>query len=117
MARTEVDGLMDSLWTSYKEYAKIAADLSNAQLDTQVPSFGGRETALRNMMYQAVYQLLEQAIHVTKILRTTGAAAAEPSESQHILSEAAGPGRWSWRDCDGGNAWRTTYRRAHAAPG
>ena len=89
MSRTEVAGLINSLWAAYEELAATAAGVSNMQLDTQVASFGGRQTTLRNMVYQAVFQPLEHTIHVTKILQVTGAAGAEPTEAQLMLMAAA----------------------------
>ena len=89
MSRVQIDELMGSLWAAYKDCVATAAGLSNEQLDAQVPSFGGRQTALRNMLYSMVYQSLEHTIHVTKILQETGAPGASPSEVQLILSEAA----------------------------
>ncbi|MBI4329065.1 MAG: hypothetical protein HY685_04270 [Chloroflexi bacterium] len=89
MARTQVNALVDSLWAAYRDCAEAAGRLSNAQLDTQVPSWGGRQAALRNMLYQTVNQPLEHTIHVAKILQVTGAPGAQPTEAQHILSESA----------------------------
>lgn len=89
MARTQVNALVDSLWAAYRDCAEAAGRLSNVQLDAQVPSWGGRQAPLRNMLYQAVNQPLEHTIHVAKILQVTGAPGAQATEAQHILSEAA----------------------------
>ena len=86
MARTEVNALIDSLWAAYKEYADAASRLTNAQLDTQVAGFGGRQVALRNMLYQSIYQPVEHTTHVAKILQETGAP--RPTEVQLMLAEA-----------------------------
>jgi len=88
MARTQVNALIDSLLAAYKETAETVSQVPNAQLDAQVPSFGGRTTTLRNMVYQAVWQPREHTIHVNKILQTTHAPAAQPTEAQAILAEA-----------------------------
>ena len=89
MARTQVNGLIDSLWSACKELVEMAGGLSNAQLDTQVTTFGGRQTTLRNTMYQAVYQPLEHTIHITKVLQVTEASGAEPTEAQLMLKAVA----------------------------
>lgn len=89
MAREQVDAIIDGLWNTFKEYADAATGLSNEQLDAQVPSFGGRTTTLRTMMYQAIYQPLEHSIHIAKILQVTKAPGANPTEAQAMLGEAA----------------------------
>ena len=89
MSRTQVDALTDNLWASYKELVAIAGGLSNEQLDSQVTAFGGRQTTLRNLVYQAVYQPLEHTIHVTKVLQMTGAPCVQPTEAQLMLKAVA----------------------------
>ncbi|MSQ40466.1 MAG: hypothetical protein EXR55_02150 [Dehalococcoidia bacterium] len=87
MARTQVNALIDGLIASYKETAETVSQLSNEQLDTQVPGFGGRTAPLRGSIYSPVWQSKEHAIHVTKILQVTHSPAAQPTEAQAILAE------------------------------
>ena len=89
MARTQVNALIDGLIAAYKETAETVSQLSDTQLDTQVPGFGGRTAPLRNSVYSPVWQAKEHAIHVAKILRVTHAPMAEPTEAQAILAETA----------------------------
>lgn len=89
MARTQTNDIVNGLWTAYNGYAEAVSRLSNTQLDTQVPAFGGRQTPLRNSVYSPVFQSLEHTVHVAKILQVTGAPGAQATESQAILSEAA----------------------------
>ncbi len=88
MARTQVNALIDGLIAAYKETAEAASKLSNEQLDTQVPGYGGRTNPLRNALYSPVGQAREHTIHVAKILQVTHAPAAQPTEAQAILAEA-----------------------------
>ncbi|GEM_PF-2550841 len=87
MARTQLNALIDSLIASYKETAETVSQLSNEQLDTQVPGYGGRTAPLRGALYSPAFQSKEHAIHINKILQVTHAPAAQPTEAQAILAE------------------------------
>ena len=92
MARTQINALLDELWATYRELVEAASGLSNEQLDTQVPAYGGRQTALRNSIYQAI--LVMSAIVFSK--RDVALAAVRGVERAHqrirgSLESAAGP--------------------------
>lgn len=88
MARTQVNALIDGLIAAYKESAETLSQLSDVQLDTEVPGYGGRIYPLRSSLYNNVFQPKEHTIHVTKILQVTHAPVAQPTEAQAILAES-----------------------------
>ena len=87
MARTDTQALIDRLGASFASLAEAAGDLSNEDLDKEVPGYGGRPTPLRNLLYGAANHTREHVNHVNKILDVTGQPAQ--SEARSILDQGA----------------------------
>ncbi len=87
MSRKETQALIDRLSTSFAALADAAVDLSNEDLDTEIPGYGGRPTRTRGLLYAAANHAREHVNHVNKILNVTGHPAQ--SEARAILNQAA----------------------------
>ena len=87
MARTDTQALIDRIGSSFASLADAAANLSNEDLDNQIPGYGGRPTPVRNLLYGAANHTREHVNHVNKILDVTGHPAQ--SEASAILEQAA----------------------------
>lgn len=89
MRRQELEQALERVWDSYEDVVQAAGELSNEQLEGRVPFFGGREIAVRNMLYMMVTHPREHTVHLTKILQKTGTPGAHPTESLLILGQIA----------------------------
>ena len=87
MARTDTQALIDRMAASFAALAGAGADLSNEDLDKEVPGYGGRPTPLRNILYSAANHTREHVNHINKILDVTGHPAQ--SEARDILDQTA----------------------------
>lgn len=87
MARTDTQALIDRLASSYAALAEAAVNLSNEDLDKEIPGYGGRPTPVRNLLYGAANHTREHVNHINKILDVTGHPAQ--SEARAILEQGA----------------------------
>lgn len=87
MARTDTQALIDRLASGYAALAEAAVNLTNEDLDKEIPGYGGRPTPVRNLLYGAANHAREHVNHVNKILNVTGYPAQ--SEARAILDQAA----------------------------
>ena len=87
MARTDTQALIDRLASSYAALAEAAANLSNEDLDKEIPGYGGRSTPIRNLLYGAANHTREHVNHINKILDVTGGPSQ--SEALAILEQGA----------------------------
>lgn len=87
MARTDTQALIDQLASSYAALAEAAVNLSNEDLDKEIPGYGGRPTAVRNLLYGAANHTREHVNHINKILDVTGNSGQ--SEARAILEQGA----------------------------
>ena len=87
MSKTETDALLSRLMTSFADLAAAANDLSDVDLDQEIPGYGGRPTPIRGILYGAANHAQEHVNHVNKVLGATGAA--PQSEAQAIVAQAA----------------------------
>ena len=77
--------LLHEILDAHLQAVDRALPLTNADLDRRLPSFGGREAPLRNLLYQLGAHPREHAVHIAKILQETGAPGARPTEAQLIM--------------------------------
>ncbi len=87
MARTDTQALIDRLASGYAALAEAAVNLSNEDLDREIPGYGGRPTPIRNLLYGAANHTREHVNHVNKILDVTGNPGQ--SEARAILEQGA----------------------------
>lgn len=80
MARTDTQALIDRLASGYAELAEAAVNLSNEDLDKEIPGYGGRPTPVRNLLYGAANHTREHVNHINKILDATG----QPTQSEAL---------------------------------
>ncbi len=85
MARSDTQALINRLASSQAALAESAANLSNEDLDKEIPGYGGRPTPIRNLLYGAANHMREHVNHLNKILDVTGHAAQ--SEACAILDQ------------------------------
>ena len=85
MARTDTQALIDRLASGYAALAEAAVNLSNEDLDKEIPGYGGRPTPVRNLLYGAANHTREHVNHINKILDVTGHPAQ--SEARAILEQ------------------------------
>ena len=81
----ETKKLLQELLEVQTQAIETASALTNEQLDTRVPGYGGREMPVRNILYQMAAHPREHAVHITKILQETEAPNAQPTEAQMIM--------------------------------
>ena len=87
MAREQTRELAVRILNSYAELASAAVNLTNDDLDKEVPGYGGRPTAVRNLLYGAANHNREHVNHLNKILDVTGQPPL--NEAQAILAQSA----------------------------
>ncbi len=87
MAREQTRELAVRILNSYAELASTAVNLTNDDLDKEVPGYGGRPTAVRNLLYGAANHNREHVNHLNKILDVTGQPPL--NEAQAILAQSA----------------------------
>jgi hypothetical protein len=75
------------LASGYATLAEAAVNLSNEDLDREIPGYGGRPTPIRNLLYGAANHTREHVNHVNKILDVTGNPGQ--SEARAILEQGA----------------------------
>ena len=87
MAREQTRELAVRILNSYAELASAAVNLTNEDLDKEVPGYGGRPTPVRNLLYGAANHNREHVNHLNKILDVTGQPPL--NEAQAILAQSA----------------------------
>ena len=88
MSKTQSQQLLQEVVNIYQQCMMEAAELTNEQLDKTVP-LGQRTAPARFILYQMVGHPREHFVHLQKVLQKTGSPAAQPTEAQLILGEAA----------------------------
>ncbi len=87
MPRTETEAMMSRVLANFTELAGQAAELSDEDLDKEIPGYGGRTTRARTVLYANANHVREHVNHINKILSATGHPAQ--TEARAILEQAA----------------------------
>ncbi|MFL2639899.1 MAG: hypothetical protein ACJ0OL_01030 [Dehalococcoidia bacterium] len=88
MTKQKADELLSAMEDNLRQIRELAANLSDEALDGRVQGYGGRDTAIRNILYAVANHSREHVNHIQKILRPGSPSGSTPSEAQLILGQA-----------------------------